>query len=89
MAKAKIKSVAATDAATPKAIDHPDRKWEVHDAMHTMMRAAEIVRDKQLLAAVKKEAKTYAGEMREKADRAAEFAKRGMISPKQMAKLAH
>jgi hypothetical protein len=39
------------------------------------------------LAAVKKEAKSYAGEMEAKADRAREFAKRGMISPKQMAKL--
>jgi hypothetical protein len=85
MAKAKIKSLNA--AATPKAIGHPDRKWEVHDAMHTMMRASEIVRDKALLAAVKREAKSYAGEMEAKADRAREFAKRGMISPKQMAKL--
>ena len=85
MAKAKIKSV---KASTPQPIGHAYRKWEVHDAMRTMMRAAEIVRDKQLLSAVKKEAKSYAGEMREKADRAADFAKRGMISPKQMAKLS-
>ena len=66
---------------------HPDRHWEVRDAMHTMIRAGEIVRDKKLLVEVKKHAAEHADKMKEVARQAAELAKRGRISPKQMAKL--
>lgn len=64
-------------------------KWEVRDAMHTMMRAGEIIKDKKLLAAVKKEAQAHAAELNETAARAGQLAKMGKISPKQMAKLGH
>lgn len=89
MAKAKIKAVsvpetAAVEPSKKKGIDH----WEVRDAMHTMMRAGEIIKDKKLLAAVKKEATSHAKELQETAARAGQLAKMGLISPKQMAKLS-
>jgi hypothetical protein len=64
-------------------------KWEVRDAMHAMLRAAKIVKDKKLLAAVKKEALEHAAELTETARQAGALAKMGKISPKQMAKLGH
>jgi hypothetical protein len=67
----------------PKGMD----KWEVRDAMHTMLRASKIVKDKKLLAAVKKEALSHAQELNETAAQAAALAKMGKISPKQMSKL--
>jgi hypothetical protein len=67
----------------PKGIDH----WEVRDAMHTMLRASKIVKDKRMLAAVKKEARKHAAELHETANQADMLAKRGLISDKQMAKL--
>lgn len=73
--------------STAKPIDHPDRHWEVRDAMRTMMRAGEIIKDKKLLAAVKKEAQSHAAELQETAARAGALAKMGRISPRQMAKL--
>jgi hypothetical protein len=70
----------------------PDKKrgfdeWEVRDAMHAMLRASKIVKDKKLLAAVKKEALNHAKELQDTAAQAAQLAKMGRISPKQMAKL--
>lgn len=89
MAKAKIKSVdapASTAEISPKknGFDH----WEVRDAMHTMLRAGEIIKNKKLLAAVKKEANSHARELQETAQRAGQLAKMGLISPKAMAKMA-
>lgn len=70
-----------------KPISHPDRNWEVRDAMHTLMRAEEIKRDKALMAQVQKEAARHAEEMKTVSKKAALLAKAGRISPKQMAKL--
>lgn len=88
MARAKIKSldapVAAIASKPKKGFDH----WEVRDAMHTMLRAGEIIKDKKLLAAVKKEATSHAKELQETATRAGQLAKMGLISPKAMAKMA-
>lgn len=74
---------ASTKPAKKKGFDH----WEVRDAMHTMLRAGEIIKDKKLLAAVKKEASNHAQEMQNVAHQAGQLAKMGRISPKQMAKL--
>lgn len=62
-------------------------EWEVRDAMHTMLRAGEIVRDKKLMGHVKKHAKEHAEKMHEVAHRAGELAKQGRISPKAIAKM--
>lgn len=84
MAKASAGSpVEASAPAKKKGFDH----WEIRDAMHTMLRAGEIIKDKKLLAAVKKEATAHAKELQETATRAGQLAKMGLISPKQMAKL--
>lgn len=65
---------------------HSREDWEAHDAMHTLMRAGEIVRDKSLLKRARKKAAEHAEKMREVADRAGQLAKMGRISPKAMAK---
>ena len=70
-----------------KSWDHPDREWEVRAAMHTMMRASEIVADKKLMAQVKKHAAEHAAKMRDVSHQAAMLAKAGRISPRQMAKM--
>jgi hypothetical protein len=62
-------------------------EWEVRDAMHTMLRASEIIKDKPLLAAIKKAAATEATEMTEKLGRVRQLAQKGMISDRQMAKM--
>ena len=80
MAKASVPTVAKTDAAR-------ERRWEVDDALSTMMRAGEIIKDKKLMAEVKVAAKEKAVEMTNVASRASALAKMGRISPKQMAKL--
>ena len=73
--------------AKRQAISHPDRHWEVRDAMHTMLRAGEIVRDKGLLKEVKKAAAQHAQESADVAKRAEILAKSGRISPKAMSKM--
>jgi hypothetical protein len=78
-------TTAAPKAAQSKSLD----EWEVRDAMHTMLRAAKIVKDKKLLAAVKKEATRHAEELSETAKQAGALAKMGKISPKQMAKMGY
>lgn len=62
--------------------------WEAHDAMHTMMRAGEIVKDKKLMERVRKKAKEHAENSAEVAERAGRLAKSGKISEKAMAKLS-
>lgn len=74
----------ATTASKPKKYD----EWEVRDAMHTLMRAGEITKNKKLLDLVRKEANRHAAELEETAARAGQLAKMGRISDKQMAKLA-
>lgn len=74
---------APANKAKSKSYEH----YEIRDAMHTMLRAGEIIKDKKLLAAVKKEAQRHAKELQETATRAGQLAKMGRISPKQMAKL--
>lgn len=66
---------------------HPDRQWEVRDAMHTLMRAKEYEGDKKLMEQVKKHAAEHAEKMEEVSRQAAGLAKSGRISEKQMAKL--
>jgi hypothetical protein len=61
--------------------------WEAHDAMHTLMRAGEIIKDKKLLSRARKKAAEHAAKMQDVADHAAALAKRGLISDKQMVKL--
>lgn len=73
---AKGKAVAAT--AAPKM----DRKWEVDDALRTLTRAYEIIKDKSLMADVKKLASTKAEEMEDIAGKLSGLAKMGLVSDK-------
>lgn len=61
--------------------------YEARDAMHTLLRAGKITKDKPLLEAARKHAAEHAKEMAEVAERAGQLARRGMISDKQMARL--
>jgi hypothetical protein len=61
--------------------------YEVRDAMHTMMRAGEIVKDKTLMGHVKKHAAEHAKKMHAVSQQAHHLAKSGRISDKAMAKL--
>jgi hypothetical protein len=80
------KGMTKSTPASNKKSAGPD-PWEVRDAMHTMLRAGEITKDKKMLALVREEAKNHASKMRDVADQAGQLAKMGRISPKQMAKL--
>jgi hypothetical protein len=73
-------------AATPRKPSEYD-DWRVEDAMHTMLRAREIVADKKLMGLVKKKAKDHASKMADVARQADSLAKRGLVSDKQLAKL--
>lgn len=77
------------DAKNPKEkpYSHPDRHYEVRDAMHTIMRAGEHLKNKHLMKEVRKHAAEHAAEKRDEADRAMRLAKQGKISEKQLAKL--
>lgn len=66
---------------------HEREDWEAHDAMHTLMRADEIRKDKKLMSRVEKKAKEHSHKMREVSERAGQLAKSGRISEKQMSKL--
>lgn len=70
-----------------KPYSHPDRQWEVRDAMHTMLRAGEISKNKPLLKEVRKHAAHHARETAELSRHASVLAKSGHISPKQMKRL--
>lgn len=83
MASAETAPQPASAKTKPKKYD----EWEVRDAMHTLMRAGEITKNKKLLELVRKEATRHAAELKETAARAGQLAKMGRISPKQMAKL--
>lgn len=67
--------------------DHPDREWEVRDALHTIMRAHEHLQNKDLMKQVRKHAGKYASEKRDEAHRAQMLAKQGMISGKALEKM--
>lgn len=75
-------------AGVPTTSYHDKEDYEAHDAMHTLMRAGEIVKDKKLMGRVKKKAAEHAQKSRDLADRASALAKTGHISEKQMAKLS-
>lgn len=79
----------ATRAKGPKEKpwSHPDRKWEVRDAMHTILRAGDHMKDEGLMKEVRKHAKHHADEKAAESHRAQQLAKAGRISPKQLAKL--
>lgn len=66
--------------------DNPYSKWRVESAVDTMMRAGEIVKDKKMIALVRKAAGERAKEMAEVSKQAAQLAKMGRISPKAAAK---
>jgi hypothetical protein len=72
-------------ASRPKKYDH----WEVRDAMHTILRAGEHLKNKALMKHVRKQAAEHAKEKQAESHRASELAKRGLISEKQMAKLGN
>lgn len=61
--------------------------YEVRDAMHTMMRAGEIVKDKALMGHIRKHAAEHAAKMHAVLQQAHHLAKSGRISEKAMAKL--
>lgn len=85
MASAKL--MPAVTAAKPgkrKKID----EWDARDAMHTLMRAGEIIADKPLLEAARKAASEQAVKSAAVAKQATRLAKMGHISPKALAKLA-
>ena len=89
MAKKKSTSD-APQAAT--SLSGPDKarmhRYEVEDAMNTLMRAGEVVKNKKLMAEVKTMAKEKASEMQAVANQASHLAKMGLISEKQMDKLS-
>jgi hypothetical protein len=66
---------------------NPYEDWKVDDAMHTMMRAGEIVKDKKMIGLVRKKAAEHANKMAGVAKQASQLAKMGRISPKAMAKM--
>src|SRR5487761_96249 len=70
-----------------KSSSYPDLEYEVRDAMRTIMRAGEHVRDKGLMKEVKKHAAKHAREKEQEAAQARQLARRGMISDRQMTKL--
>lgn len=70
---------------TPTA--EPREDYEAKDAMHTLLRAHEITKNKHLMGRVRKHAKAHAAKMAEQAHHAARLAKSGHISDKQMKKL--
>jgi hypothetical protein len=63
-------------------------EYEVRDAMHTMLKAKDIVKDKHLMGHVRKHAAEHATKMHEESKRARHLAKSGRISEKAMSKLA-
>ena len=75
----------AKSAALTEAPD--DRKWKVQSALDTLTRSYEIIKDKSLMADVKKLASTKAAEMSDIAGKADRLAKMGLISDKQRAKV--
>jgi hypothetical protein len=77
------RGMAESTVKKPKEYDD----YEIQDAMHTMLRAGEIVKDKKLLGHVKKHAAEYAAKMSEVSQRAHQLAKTGRISEKAMKKL--
>lgn len=87
MPHAEIESAYGRTKKKEKPYSHSDRHYEVRDAMHTMLRAREIVHNKPLLKEVRKHAAKHAHETAEVAKHAAALAKSGHISPKAMKKL--
>lgn len=65
---------------------NPYEDWRVEDAMHTMMRAGEIVKDKKMIGLVRKKAAEHANKMAAVAKQATQLARMGRISPKAAAK---
>jgi hypothetical protein len=59
-----------------------DRKYEVEDALRTLTRAYEVIKDKSLMSAVKKLAGERAEEMEEISDMLSGPMKMGLVSDK-------
>lgn len=70
-------------STSAKKYDH----WEVRDAMHTILRAGEHLKNKKLMGHVRKHAAEHAKDKQAEAQRASHLAKRGLISDKAMAKV--
>lgn len=79
MAKAKSHGVPMSEAS--------DEEWRVDDALRTLQRAGEIVKDAALMAKVKEKAAEQMDDLKVIAKQADRLANAGRISPKQMAKL--
>lgn len=77
---AKAKKETAVGAAS-------DREWEVRNALDTLTRAIEIIKDKGLMTRVKKLAGEKASEMSAIASKADGLMKMGLISDKARAKI--
>jgi hypothetical protein len=73
-------------STSPKAKKYDE--WEVRDAMHTILKAGEHVKNKHLMKHVRKHAGEHAKKMSEEAARASHLHKRGLISDKAMAKIS-
>lgn len=50
------KATAVRAVAAPRRMDAQEKRWEAQDALRTLQRADEIMRNKTLLAAAKREA---------------------------------
>lgn len=89
MAQGRGMSASPGDSKAPKEkpYSHPDRHYEVRDAMHTIMRAGDHLKNPSLMKEVRKHAAKHAHEKRAEADRAMRLAKQGRISERQLAKL--
>lgn len=70
----------------PSASPVSDRKWETEDALRTLTRAYEIVKDPKLMGDVKKLAGERAKEMSDISGKLAGLSKMGLVSDKQRAK---
>jgi len=68
--------------------DGGENDYEAHEAMHTLMRAGEIIKDKKLMMRVKKRAGDHADKMRDVSRQANALAKAGRISPKALERFA-
>lgn len=75
-------SVPSSKRSKRKKID----EWEARDAMHTLMRAQEIIGNKPLLKAARGAAVEHARKSADVARQATQLAKMGRISPKAAAK---
>ena len=83
MAKAKTSTAVCDGPSSDR------QKWEVDDALRTLTRAHQIVKDKALMADVKKAAAEKATQMSAIAGKMDSLAKMGLVSEKAREKAEH